>query len=72
MPKKKSPPKPTKPELDRKQLILPMDWVERINAQRGEVSFADFVRGAILDKIGAEGLSEMPGWGMGRWKKAEQ
>jgi hypothetical protein len=69
MPKKKT--APVKPELIGKLIKFPADWVERIDAQRGDVPFSDFVRQAVLDKVGAKGLSEMPGWGMGRWKNAD-
>lgn len=68
MPKKKTIPKPT---VVKKLLLLPSDWVDRIDVQRGTVSFADFVRSAVLEKIGREGLSEMPGWGKGRLKKPD-
>jgi hypothetical protein len=42
--------------------------LERIDQVRGDMSFSDFVRQTVLEKIGRQGLSEMPGWGLGRWK----
>jgi len=68
---KKKPKTPKKPELVRKQIIIPEQWAERIDAARGEVPFSDFVREAILDKIGREGLVVMPQWGQGRPRKSE-
>lgn len=47
----------------------PSDWIERIDELRGETSFSDFVRQAVLAQIGQHGLSEVPGWGQGRWKR---
>jgi len=66
MPKKR--PAPQKVELVSKLLKWPADWIERIDATRGDTPFSDFVREAVLDKIDREGLSEMPGWGKGRLK----
>lgn len=60
MPKKKARPKPV---LESKLIKWPTDWIARIDRARGEMSFSDFVREAVLDKIGREGLCEMPGWG---------
>lgn len=67
MPKKRTK-MPPKADLTSKLIKFPQDWIERIDAQRGDQSFSDFVRQAVLDKIGAKGLSEVPGWGQGRWK----
>jgi hypothetical protein len=60
-------PSPVKPALVTKLLKFPSDWVERIDAQRGEESFSDFVRRCVLNEIGNRGLSEMPGWG--KWER---
>ena len=67
--KKAEPKKPPENGLRPKLIQFPQDWIERIDAQRGGVSFSDFVRQAVLDKIDSMGLSEVPGWGQGRWKK---
>lgn len=77
MPKKTTKPakatrKAPKPKLTPKLINFPPDWVEAIDAQRGEVSFGDFVRNAVLNSLDiatASKLCEMPGWGHGRWKK---
>lgn len=57
-------------ELQTKILKLPGDWVETIDAARGEQSFSDFIRDAIVAKLGraGKGLSQMPAWGQGRPK----
>lgn len=55
--------------ITKKLLLLPSDWVARIDSLRGDSTFADFARSALLDKIGRKGLSEMPGWGKGRLQK---
>lgn len=78
MPKKSKSPKPQKPtpqktkpqkaKLKSKPIQWPEDWLERIDQVRGDMSFSDFVRQTVLEKIGRQGLSEMPGWGLGRWK----
>lgn len=68
MAKKRTKTPPPVAELTPKLIKWPIDWIERIDAQRGDLSFSDFVRQAVLEKIGAEGLSEVPGWGQGRWK----
>jgi hypothetical protein len=56
------------PVITTKLLKLPTDWVARIDCLRGEVSFNEFVRQALLEKIGRDGLSSMPAWGQGRPK----
>lgn len=60
----------SKPRLVSKLILLPEDWVDRIDRRRGETPFSDFVRAALLAKIGASGLSEMPAWGQGRPAKS--
>ena len=67
MPKKrvKQPPKAV---LVSKLIKFPSDWVERIDASRGEAAFAEFVRSAVLAQIDSQGLSEFPGWGGDRQK----
>lgn len=65
MPKRKAK-APQPAELTTKLIKWPKDWIARIDEQRGEVSFSDFVRQAVLDKIGSQGLSELPGWGGSR------
>ncbi len=72
MPKKKAAAAPPQAELIPKPIKWPKDWIERIDAARGDVSFADFVRNAVMDQVGREGLSEIPGWGMGRWKDKQE
>jgi hypothetical protein len=67
MPKKKAAAVP-EPVLISKLIKWPQDWIDRIDSARGDVPFSEFVRQAVADKIGADGLSEMPGWGTGRWK----
>lgn len=47
---------------------FPVDWIEAIDAARGEESFGDFVRAAVRAKLGKRKLSEMPAWGQGRPK----
>lgn len=71
MPKKRPAPKKPEliPELIPKLIKWPEDWIEKIDAMRGDVPFSDFVRQAVLDKIGRLALSSMPGWGKGRLKK---
>lgn len=61
-------------DLQTKILKLPGDWIEAIDAARGEQSFSDFVRDAIREKLGrsGRGLSEMPAWGQGRRKSASK
>ena len=56
--KKPAPPKKTpavKPaadvELVSKLIRWPADWVERVDSVRGELSFSDFVRQAVLKQI---------------------
>ncbi|MBW3538748.1 MAG: hypothetical protein KY476_00610 [Planctomycetes bacterium] len=59
--------KSTQPQLVRKNVNFPTDWIERIDRERGQVSFGDFVRTAVLEKLAnTRGLSEMPQWGQGR------
>jgi hypothetical protein len=64
------PKKPVSPELVRKLIHWPEDWVAAIDKARGKTSFSDFVRDSVLDRIGRKGLSEMPAWGQGRPKSA--
>ncbi|MBI1310026.1 hypothetical protein GC176_01875 [bacterium] len=49
-----------------KLIRWPADWVERIDAVRGEQSFSDFVRDAVHAVIDDGQLSGSPQWGQGR------
>ena len=69
---KRSAKKVSETTITKKLLLLPSDWVARIDSLRGDTTFADFVRSALLDKIGRKGLSDMPGWGKGRLKQSEK
>jgi hypothetical protein len=71
MPKKKPQAKSADPQLVTKVLKFPADWIERIDLERGGTSFSDFIRSCVRANIDAQGLSEVPGWGHGRWKKRE-
>lgn len=51
-----------------KLIRWPADWVARIDAVRGDVSFSDFVRDTIRLAIDDGTLSNMPQWGQGRPK----
>ncbi|MDB5344332.1 MAG: hypothetical protein JWP89_2709 [Schlesneria sp.] len=56
--------KPAGPQpLVSKLIKFPQDWIERIDATRGDLSFSDFVRQAVGDKLGTDGLSQMAKWG---------
>lgn len=64
MPKKRTK-TPPKADLTAKLIKFPQDWIERIDAVRGDVSFSDYVRAAVLTRLGRsrDGLSDFPGWG---------
>ena len=49
-----------------KLIRFPADWVDRVDAVRGEQSFSDFVRLAVLAQIDNGSLSDSPQWGQGR------
>mgnify|MGYP007096659876 CR=1 FL=1 len=49
-----------------KLIRFPADWVERVDEARGEQSFSDFVRLAVLSQIDDGSLSDSPQWGQGR------
>jgi hypothetical protein len=49
-----------------KLIRFPADWVERVDEVRGEQSFSDFVRLAVLSQIDNGTLSDSPQWGQGR------
>lgn len=53
-------------ELIAKLIRWPADWVARIDEVRGEQSFSDFVRSAVLPQIDNGELSGAPQWGQGR------
>lgn len=53
-------------ELIAKLIRWPADWVARIDEVRGEQSFSDFVRSAVLPLIDNGELSGAPQWGQGR------
>lgn len=53
-------------QLTAKLIRWPADWVERIDAIRGEQSFSDFVRTTVHAVIDDGQLSEPPQWGQGR------
>jgi hypothetical protein len=59
------------PQLVSKLIKFPSDWVKRIDRVRGQTPFNEFVREAVLERIGKQGLSEMPAWGQGRQKKRQ-
>lgn len=65
-------PSPSDVELVAKLIKFPADWVSRIDKARGDESFSDFVRTAVLEKIDRRGLSEMPAWGQGRPAKPKK
>ena len=56
----------TETSLVPKLIRWPSDWVERIDEVRGEQSFSDFVRNAVLTVIDDGQLSGSPQWGQGR------
>ncbi len=56
----------TETSLVPKLIRWPADWVERIDAVRGEQSFSDFVRNAVHAVIDDGQLSNSPQWGQGR------
>lgn len=59
----------SEPGLVPKLIRWPADWVERIDAVRGDESFSDFVRNTVRSAIDPEDqLSEVPQWGQGRPK----
>lgn len=50
-------------QLVAKLIRWPADWIERIDAVRGEQSFSDFVRSAVFPLIDNDDLSDAPQWG---------
>jgi len=61
--------KKQKSGLTRKQINFPDDWIRAIDRARGTMSFGDFVRQAVREKLATRKLSEMPAWGQGRPRK---
>ena len=59
-------PEVTEAPLVAKLIRFPADWVARVDEVRGEQSFSDFVRLAVLSQIDNGGLSDSPQWGQGR------
>lgn len=62
-------------ELIRKNVNFPSDWIEAIDTARGNQSFGDFVRAAVLAQLTPKDrkrISEMPNWGQGRPRKSAE